>query len=204
MQAYHACISFIDAQIKLVFDALKESGHWDDTIVILTSDHGYHLGDHFLWGKVTLFDIGTRVPFIIRAPGITNAGETSEAMVELIDIYPTIAHLTGLTPPDDLQGVSLRPLLGHPERLGKKKYAYSIVTRGNQLGFALRNQNWRYSKWPDGEELYNLRNDPMEKNNLAKKPHVTERLEEFRQLLSQKQKELTGTNNSVDTNPSTR
>jgi len=189
MQAYHACVSFIDAQLKIVLDALKESGHWDDTVVIFTSDHGYHLGDHFLWGKVTLFDIGARVPFIIRASGLTKAGTTSEAMVELIDIYPTVADLAGLTPPEHLQGVSLRPLLGHPERLGKKEYAYSVVSRGERLGYALRNQRWRYGKWPDGEELYNLTNDPQEKNNLAEKPHVAERLKELRELLADRQRD---------------
>jgi iduronate 2-sulfatase len=189
MQAYHACVSFIDTQLKIVFDALQESGHWDDTVIVFTSDHGYHLGDHFLWGKVTLFDIGTRVPFIIRVPGLTKAGTTSEAMVELIDIYPTLADLTGFTPPEHLQGDSLRPLLGHPERLGKKKYAYSVVTRGDRLGYALRSQRWRYGKWPDGEELYNLTDDPQEKNNLAGKPHVAERLQEFRELLAEKQKD---------------
>jgi len=171
-----------------LLDALKESGHWDDTVIIFTSDHGYHLGDHFLWGKVTLFDIGARVPFIIRAPGLTKPGTTSEAMVELIDIYPTVADLAGLTSPEHLQGVSLRPLLGHPERLGKKKYAYSVVSRGEQLGYALRNQRWRYGKWPDGEELYNLTNDPEEKKNLAGKPHVAERLNELRELLAEKQR----------------
>jgi iduronate 2-sulfatase len=189
MQAYHACVSFIDAQLKIVLDALKESGHWDDTVVIFTSDHGYHLGDHFLWGKVTLFDIGARVPFLIRAPGLTKAGTTSEAMVELIDIYPTVAELAGLTLPEHLQGVSVRPLLGHPERLGNRKYAYSVVSRGERLGYALRNQRWRYGKWPDGEELYNLTNDPQEKNNLAGKPHVAERLKELRELLTEKQRD---------------
>lgn len=189
MQAYHACVSFVDAQLKLVFDALKESGNWDNTIVIFTSDHGYHLGDHFLWGKVTLFDIGAKVPFMVRAPGLTKPGTTSEAMVELIDIYPTLAHLTGLTPPDHLQGASIRPLLDHPERMGKKKYAYSVVSRGEKLGYALRNQRWRYGKWPDGEELYNLTNDPEEKNNLAMKEHVAGRLEEMRTALAEKQKE---------------
>ena len=184
MHAYHACVSFIDAQLKivldaLVLDALKGSGNAEDTVVIFTSDHGYHLGDHFLWGKVTLFDIGARVPFIVRAPGLTKAGTTSEAMVELVDIYPTVADLAGLTSPKHLQGVSLRPLLGHPERLGKKKYAYSVVSRGGQLGYALRSQRWRYGKWPDGEELYNLTNDPGEKNNLAGKSHVAERLQEL-------------------------
>lgn len=189
MQAYHACVSFIDAQLKIVLDALKESGHWEDTVIVFTSDHGYHLGDHFLWGKVTLFDIGTRVPFLIRVPGLTKPGTTSEAMVELVDIYPTVTDLGGLPSPQHLQGVSLRPLLGHPERRGKKKYAYSVVTRGAKRGYALRNQRWRYGKWPDGEELYNLRVDPEEKRNLAGKPHVAERLEQFRKLLAEKQKE---------------
>ncbi len=183
MQAYHACISFIDAQIKIVLDSLKESGEWEKTIVIFTSDHGYHLGDHFLWGKVTLFDIGAKVPFIVHVPGLTKAGTRSEAMVELIDIYPTLAQLTGLTPPSHLQGASLRPLLDHPERLGKKKYAYSIVKRGKDMGYALRNQRWRYGKWPDGEELYNLINDPEEKNNLVKKEGLEHRLGEFRRVL---------------------
>ena len=188
MQAYHACISFIDAQLKLVFDALKQSGHWEDTIIVFTSDHGYHLGDHFLWGKVTLFDIGAKVPLIIRAPGITTRGTTSEAMVELIDLYPTLADLTGLKPPEHLQGTSLRPLLGHPGRLGKKKHAYSVVSRGNSLGYALRNQRWRYARWPDGEELYNLTNDPSEKNNLAGETRHEHRLKELRILLTEKQR----------------
>ncbi len=187
MQAYHACISFIDAQLKLVFDALKQSGHWEDTIVVFTSDHGYHLGDHFLWGKVTLFDIGAKVPLVMRVPGITRGGTTSEAMVELIDLYPTLADLAGLKPPEHLQGTSLRPLLGHPERLGKKKYAYSVVSRGSSLGYALRNQRWRYARWPDGEELYNLANDPSEKKNLAGGTRHEDRLREFRTLLTEKQ-----------------
>ena len=189
MQAYHACVSFIDAQIKIVLDSLKESGEWENTIVIFTSDHGYHLGDHFLWGKVTLFDIGAKVPFIVHAPGLTKPGTRSEAMVELIDIYPTLAQLTGLTPPGHLQGTSLRPLLDHPERLGKKKYAYSIVTRGKEVGYALRNQRWRYGKWSDGEELYNLTNDPEEKNNLVKKEGLEHRLGEFRLALKIRQEQ---------------
>ncbi|MGI9244274.1 MAG: sulfatase-like hydrolase/transferase [Verrucomicrobiales bacterium] len=189
MQAYHACISFIDAQLGIVFDSLKETGQWDDTIVILTSDHGYHLGDHFMWGKVSLFDIGAKVPFIIRVPGLTQAGSESEAMVELVDIYPTLVDLQGLTPPDHLQGLSMRPLLGHPERKGKKRFAYSVVTRGKELGYALRNQRWRYGKWPDGEELYNLTLDPTEKRNLAGMKNTEARLLEFRRVLAQRQRE---------------
>lgn len=195
MQAYHACVSFIDAQVKIVLDSLKESGQWENTIVIFTSDHGYHLGDHFLWGKVTLFDIGAKVPFIVHAPGLTKAGTRSEAMVELIDIYPTLAQLTGLTPPGHLQGASLRPLLDHPERLGKKNYAYSIVTRGKEMGYALRNQRWRYGKWPDGEELYNLTNDPEEKNNLVTKRGLEHRLGEFRRVLKIRQDQASSKRN---------
>ena len=189
MQAYHACVSFIDTQIALVLEALKESGHWDNTIIVFTSDHGYHLGDHFLWGKVTLFDIGARVPFIVRAPGLTKGGTESQAMVELIDIYPTLAALSGLKAPDHLQGTSLGPLLDQPGNLGQKKYAYSVVRRGKQLGYALRNQRWRYAKWPDGEELYNLVNDPQEKINLAGKANQHDRLDEFRALLKAKRSE---------------
>ena len=189
MQAYHACVSFIDAQLKLVMDALKECGEWEDTIVILTSDHGYHLGDHFLWGKVSLFDIGAKVPFIIRVPGLTKPGTESQAMVELIDIYPTLAHLTGLEGPDHLQGASLRPLLDHPGRPGKKTFAYSVVKRGEKMGSALRSQKWRYAKWEDGEELYNLTNDPEEKVNLAGRKNLKVRLEEFRRVLEMRQKQ---------------
>ena len=189
MQAYHACISFIDAQLKLILDSLRSSGEWENTIVLFTSDHGYHLGDHFLWGKVSLFDIGARVPFILRAPGLTKEGSTSDEMVELVDVYPTLADLAGLTPPPHLQGVSLRPLLDHPERRIGRKFAYSVVSRGSSLGYALRNQRWRYGKWPDGEELYNLTTDPAEKNNLADRPHLAERLQEFRKALARKQKE---------------
>lgn len=187
MQAYHACISFLDAQLKLVFDALEASGHRDDTIVIFTSDHGYHLGDHFLWGKVTLFEVGTRVPLIVRVPGLTQPGTSSQALVELVDLFPTIVDLVGVPPPDSLQGVSMRPLLGHPERLGRKTAAYTVVSRGQHLGAAVRTQRWRYARWPDGEELYNLANDPHEKRNLAGKPHVEERLREMRLLLEERQ-----------------
>ena len=189
MQAYHACISFVDAQLKLVMDALKESGEVENTIVILTSDHGYHLGDHFMWGKVSLFDIGAKVPLMIRVPGLTRSGTESQEMVELIDIYPTLIQLTGLERPAHLQGSSLCPLLDHPERLGRKKYAYSVVKRGERMGYALRNQKWRYGKWHDGEELYNLTNDPEEKVNLAGRANLKVRLGEFRRALAIRQEQ---------------
>jgi len=188
MQAYHACITFVDTQIGLVLDALKENGHWENTVVVFTSDHGFHLGDHFLWGKVSLFDIGAKVPFMIRAPGVSKGGSATDAMVELIDLFPTLADLAGLEVPDHLQGQSLRSLLSNPEGMGQRDYAYSVVSRGKNLGYSLRDQKWRYGKWPDGEELYDLTRDPQEKRSLAGNPEHTRRLKEFRQALSAKQK----------------
>jgi len=170
MQAYHACISFIDAQISLLFEALKRTGHWDDTIVVLTSDHGYQLGEHFMWGKVTLFEVCDRVPLLIRVPESSNAGQTkagssSEGLVELVDLFPTLTELCDVTPPRDLQGRSLVPMLRDSSVAGKP-YAYTVVSRGKELGKAVRTSRWRYTKWPGGEELYDLQNDPTEQKNL--------------------------------------
>ena len=176
MQAYHACISFIDAQIGLVFDALKRTGHWEDTIVILTSDHGYQLGEHSMWGKVTLFEVCDRVPLVVRVPGLTTPGSVTEGLVELIDLYPTLAELCKVSPPEHLQGQSLVPALHDPSTPGKDT-AYTVVSRGEHLGQAIRTDRWRYARWPDGEELYDLKNDPAEHTNLA-------RVEEFAETLS--------------------
>jgi len=190
MQAYHACISFIDAQLALVFDKLKQQGLWNETIIVFTSDHGYHLGEHFLWGKVTLFDIGAKVPFIVRVPGMTQAGSRSEAMVELIDIYPTLAALAGLEAPLHLQGDSLVPWLRDPSHVGPSRFAYSVVSRGPNFGHAIRNQRWRYAKWPDGEELYDLRRDPDELHNLAKQGEMASRLRSLRKELADTRKRV--------------
>lgn len=154
----------------------------------MTSDHGYHLGDHFLWGKVTLFDIGARVPFIVRVPNLTKAGSHSEAMVELVDIFPTVIELTGLKAPGQLHGTSLVPLLEDPAKKGKKAHAYSIVSRKNDLGYAIRNQRWRYGKWPNGEELYDLKKDPHERHNLANNPKYRDQLNELRAALAERQR----------------
>jgi arylsulfatase A-like enzyme len=187
MQAYHACVTFIDTQIGLVVSQLKEQGLWDNTVIIFTSDHGYHLGDHFLWGKVTLFDIGARVPFIVCVPGMTRAGSRSDAMVELVDIFPTLTELANLKAPVHLQGKSLVPVLKDPDHADVKNYAYSVVSRGEKLGYAIRNQKWRYGKWPDGEELYNLTNDPHERNNLAKNIEFNKQLMIMRRALKETQ-----------------
>ncbi|MEM7147452.1 MAG: sulfatase/phosphatase domain-containing protein [Verrucomicrobiota bacterium] len=188
MQSYHACISFIDAQIGLVLDAVKEAGLWEDTIIVFTSDHGYHLGEHFMWGKVTLFEVCDRVPLVMRVPGMTEPGSVSEALVELVDLYPTLARLAKVKAPGDLQGKSLVPLLKEPAT-GGRDVAYTIVARGDKLGRAVRTKDWRFSEWPDGEELYSLKDDPEELSNLAENVEYRTRLQEMRQLLEAKKVE---------------
>jgi iduronate 2-sulfatase len=187
MQAYHACISFIDAQIGIMLSALRESGHWDDTIVVLTSDHGYLLGEKFMWGKVMLFETCDRVPLVIRVPKsvtqtATTTGSASDGLVELVDLYPTLAELCGVAPPPELQGRSIAPLLRDPSSDGKAA-AYTVVTRGQALGKAIRTRQFRYTLWPTGEELYDLEADPQEQTNLASLPNHADTLRTMRSKL---------------------
>jgi iduronate 2-sulfatase len=137
MQAYHACISFIDAQIGVVLKALDECGQRDNTIVVLTSDHGYLLGEKFMWGKGMLFETCDRVPLVIRAPGQTKPGTTSSGLVELIDLFPPFAECCQIEAPTELQGKSFVPMLRNPNVDGKE-FAYTVVTRGKELGKAIR------------------------------------------------------------------
>ena len=184
MQAYHACITFIDAQISLLFDSLKRNSRWDDTIIIFTSDHGYHLGEHGLWGKVTLFEECSRVPMIVRVPGLTKDGTKSEALVELVDMFPTLIELCGINGPNELQGKSLVSLLKDPNAKGRSA-AYTVVSRGKVLGRSIRTQRWHYGEWgsADQAELYDLINDPHEDKNLASKPRFAELRGQMHSLL---------------------
>ena len=188
-QAYHACISYIDAQLGMLFDALREHNLWENTIVIFTSDHGYHLGEHFMWGKVTLFEECARVPLIIRVPGMTRPGASTDALVELVDFHPTLLELCGLPEQGLLQGKSLVPLLENPLLPGKK-YAYTVVSRGQKIGRSIRTRDWRYAEWGEAAlaELYNLKDDPNEYTNLAMKPAFRVQLGEMRKLLAEARK----------------
>jgi iduronate 2-sulfatase len=172
LQAYLACISFADAQFGMILDALEESGQADNTIVVMHSDHGFHIGEHFLYGKVTLFEESTRVPLMIRTPKMKKPGHKSSSLVELVDIFPTLTDLCGLPSPDHLQGKSLGPILDDPDA-SIKDTAYTVVTRGPKvIGKCLHHEQWRYTDW-DGKqqaELYNLEKDPSEHNNLIDKP----------------------------------
>lgn len=172
IQAYFASITFMDAQVGRVLDALDENGLADDTIVVFTSDHGYHLGEHGLWQKMSLFEQSARVPLIIAAPGMSKPGSVAETPVGLIDLYPTLADLCGVETPDNLQGQSLAAVLKDPTEKGRGYTISQVRRRGKPqpFGYTIRTPRWRYTEWGEGKqgrELYDHENDPLEITNLA-------------------------------------
>jgi len=167
--AYYVSISFVDAQVGRVLKALDRLGLSENTTVVLWGDNGYHLGEHGLWKKQSLFEGSARVPLIIAGAGVTAPGGVCRRTVELLDVYPTLADLCGLSAPDKLEGASLRPLLGDPSADWKRP-AYTQVKRGNASGFSVRTERWRYTEWRGGTlglELYDSENDAEELKNLA-------------------------------------
>mgnify|MGYP001584795316 CR=1 FL=1 len=168
IQAYYATITFMDAQIGRVLDALKETGLAENTIVVFTSDHGYHMGEHGYYQKRTLFEHSAQVPLIIRAPGVTPAGKRSSSIVEMIDFYQTLTDLAGVPePPEFVLGQSMRSVLKQPEQ----PFRQDALMR-HEFGYSLRTPDYRFMLWDDGEiELYDRRNDPAEMKNLS---HATD------------------------------
>ncbi|MFG0287071.1 MAG: sulfatase [Rhodopirellula sp. JB044] len=175
IQAYYASITFMDAQVGKVLDALDRHGLADNTIIVFTSDHGYHLGAKGLWQKMSLFEESARVPLIISTPQGRNHGKVATAPVGLIDLYPTLADLCQVVAPENLQGQSLRPMLDDVTHAGRG-YTISQVTRklgkpkSRFFGYTIRTQQYRLTLWDDAErgvELYDHRADPAERNNLA-------------------------------------
>lgn len=183
--AYYAAISFVDAQIGRVLDAVDRLGLREKTIVVFWSDHGYHLGEHGLWMKQALFEESARVPMIISVPGHASAGQACARPVELVDLYPTLADLAGLQPPAGLHGASLRPLLEHPEAAWARP-AFTQVQRGGFPGHSVRTERWRYTEWDFGDkgtELYDEKADPQELHNLAADSAQAATVDEMRALL---------------------
>jgi len=183
---YYAAVSFMDEQVGRLLEALDRLDLRRSTIVLFTSDHGYNLGEHECWQKLSLFEESVRVPLLISAPGFSHsAGQASDAIVELIDMYPTIAELTGLKSktPGIVQGVSLRPLLEDPKRTDwSKSFAYTVTHRE---GESVRTDRWRYNRWGSaGEELYDHDTDPCEFTNLVDSPDHAETLKELRETLN--------------------
>jgi arylsulfatase A-like enzyme len=144
--AYYACISYVDAQVGRVLAALDEQGLSDNTIVVLWGDHGYHLGEQNLWGKTTNFELDTRVPLIVRAPGRAGNGQSTKALVELVDLFPSLIDLCALPAPHELEGSSFVPLLDTP-RIPWKKGAFSQYTRGKFRGYSIRTHLSSYTEW---------------------------------------------------------
>ena len=186
-QAYYATISFVDAQIGRVLDALDRLKLRDSTIVVFWSDHGYHLGEHGLWMKQSCFEESARVPLIIAAPGQKARGKVSPRTVELLDLYPTLADLAGLTPPNNLEGASLRPLLNDPKAKWTRP-AFTQVQRAGFPGYSVRTERWRYTEWDDGAkgaQLYDHDQDPHELKNLAADPKHAKTVAEMKALVKQ-------------------
>jgi arylsulfatase A-like enzyme len=201
LQAYYASISFMDAQVGHVVNSLDRLGLADNTIIVFTSDHGYHVGEHGLWQKMSLFEESARVPLLVVAPGMAKGGVAKSPMGH-IDLFPTLAELCGVKPPANLQGQSLVPMLKDPSAVGRG-WAISQVARGGGLmratvtadvgsegkqffGYSLRTPRWRYTEWDEGKEgreLYDHDADPRELTNLASAPAHAKTVAELSQQL---------------------
>ncbi len=177
IQAYDASISFMDAQVGKVMAALDRLGLSDNTIIMFTSDHGYHVGEHGLWQKMSLFEESARVPLIVVAPGLGRSGSVVSTPVSHVDLAPTLLESCGLSLPEGLQGQSLLPMLQDPQHVGRG-WALTHVTRGGgdkqKHGYSIRTARWRYTEWDEGRggvELYDHDADPRERDNLAHASH---------------------------------
>jgi iduronate 2-sulfatase len=194
-QGYYAAVSYMDAQVGKVLDAVDQLGLAEDTIVVFWSDHGFHLGENGLWCKNSCYDRDTRVPMMIRVPG-QNRNQTSNSLVELVDLYPTLIELCGLPVIEPikgqpLQGKSLVPLLKNPELEIRKaafsqimRPAYSKLLDREAMGYTIRTDRYRFTQWAKWiagmkrpsrshileEELYDLESDPEERVNLVLDP----------------------------------
>ncbi|MEQ9410262.1 MAG: sulfatase [Fuerstiella sp.] len=181
LQAYYACVSFVDAQVGRLLEALERLGLAENTIVVFWSDHGYHLGEHNgIWQKRTLFEQAARTPLIIRAPDVTGNGQACRQIVEFVDIYPTLTSLAGIAAPENLAGRDLSPLLNDPLKTWDGMAVTQILRPADDrlktmvMGTSIRTDRWRYTEWADGREgreLYDHHSDPLEFRNLATTPN---------------------------------
>jgi arylsulfatase A-like enzyme len=184
IHSYFACISYTDAQIGKVVAQLDRLGLRKNTVIILWGDHGYQLGEHGTWNKRTNWEVAARVPLMISVPGQKRVGEKTDALVELVDMYPTLAELCGLKPPATIEGRSFEPLVENPKAKWKEAafttYHKPLPEMGTGFGRAMRTDRYRFVEWsgPKSEkrvyELYDEQNDPLEKVNIADQPENAE------------------------------
>jgi iduronate 2-sulfatase len=192
LQAYYASVSFMDVQVGKVLKRLDELGLTESTAIVFTSDHGYHLGEHGLWQKMSLFEQSARVPLLLVLPGITQGGSVVETPVSHVDLFPTLCAATKTTAPENLQGQNLVPLCQNLTQKGRG-WALTQVSRGGGkenrfFGYSLRTERWRYTEWDNGEkgtELYDHFNDAMEVENLAENSEFQETVKDLREMLQQ-------------------
>jgi arylsulfatase A-like enzyme len=182
VRSYMACTSFVDSQVGRVLAALKRNGYEDNTVVVLWSDHGWHLGEKLITGKNTLWDRSTRVPLIFAGPGVV-AGARCSKPAELLDIYPTLVEICGLPPKEGLEGHSLMPQLKDADA----PRPWPAITTHNAGNHGIRTERWRYIRYADGsEELYDMQADPNEWNNLAGEQQYADTIAELRKFLPEK------------------
>jgi len=197
IRAYYASITFADAQVGKILDGLEASGLAENTVVVFTSDHGYHMGEHGHWQKTTLFENAARVPLIISAPGAKAKGGVAGTPAEMVDFYPTLAELCGLEPPAYLSGVSLAAALDDATAMPRD----SALTQ-YQNGYSLRTVRYRYTEWGDkgieGVELYDHETDPSEMKNLAAEKDHAETVAALAVRLRQRVKEAATAPKGVD------
>ncbi len=188
--AYYAAVSYMDAQVGKVLDELERLGLKDNTIVVLWGDHGWKLGEHGAWCKHTNFELDTNAPLILHVPGAPANGQKCDALVEFVDIYPTLCEAAGLPLPDHLEGTSLLPLTQNPNRPWKTA-AFSQYPRGKVMGYTMRTERYRFTLWVDREnhddvkavELYDHQTDPDENVNVANNPEYRSVVEELTRKL---------------------
>ena len=169
-QAYYATVSFVDAQVGRLLDALKKRNLMDNTLIVFWSDHGYFLGEKGLWYKRKNFERSVRAPLLIAGAGVSSTSKSCAQPVELLDLYPTIADYTGFDVPVQLDGRSLRPLLSDPDSTWDKPAISQVFHKSNAQGYSIRTMRWRYTEWNGGKagrELYDHASDPDEVHNLA-------------------------------------
>lgn len=186
---YYASVAFMDKQVGKVLDALKEAGLEEETIIVFTSDHGYHLGEHDFWSKVSLLDVSSGVPLIICVPGKKPA--VCNSLVEMLDLYPTTAALCGLKAPPGIQGKDISGMLDNPN-LEVRDAAFSVAPM--RKGFLLRTQEYSYIQYGEnaenGVELFDIQTDPEQYTNLALMPEYKFLAESFKNRMAVKLAEV--------------
>ena len=199
ISGYYASVSYMDAQVGKVLNTLEEEGLEDNTIVIFTSDHGFHLAEHRFWMKVSLHEESIRVPLIIKVPG--KEPGVCHSFAELLDLYPTVAELAGLSYSPHLQGESLVKTLNNPSA-EVRDMAFSMHRWRGDLGYVLRSEKWTYIQYredaKEGMELYDMDYDPGQYNNLAYNPQYEDVIKKFQKKLRMKLKKVR--DNDLDIN----